>query len=187
MKKHCIIGAALLLFIVFFAVSCTKEEPQATENAASVVVSETKHIMHPGLVLEGGIAKWALNEEGVMARKESSSLGEAVQVFMVPDAANPDNLIPEMKTAPRADLLRAGDKTPNRDFYHVITDDGQDLWIQTYYIAVDVIPGIVLDENAFVFRGPSVAEIFTDSRKMPQYHFVGVHQTESTNGWYQKV
>ncbi len=185
MKKHCIVGVVLLLFVVIFAVSCAKEEPEVTEETAPVVVvSEPERILHHGLILEDSVSKYTLNGEGTtasMERKESSTLGEAVQVFMVPDTANPEKLIPEMRTAPRGDLVHAGNKTPNRDFNHVITDDGQDLWIQDYYVATDIIPGIVLNENAFVFRGPSVAEIFTDSRKIPQYHFVGVHQAESTS------
>ncbi len=175
MKKNWIIGTALLLFVVIFAVSCTKEETQAAEEPAAVVVLETEQIMHPGLVIEDRVSKWSENAEGVMIHKEYSDIGEAVQVFMIKDPDNPNNVIPEMKKA-----IRNTDKS-ERDFYHVITDDGQDLWIQTYYVAADVIPGIIMDANAFLFSGPKIADIYTDSRKLPQYEFVGVHQADSTS------
>ncbi len=171
MKKLIFGGIALFFFAAL--ISCTEKQPQ-NDDADIDAVPDPLQKMVSALVLEDGISKWTENEQGIMVFEESSELGELVQVFMIRDHDNPDEFIPEMKTALRADFLQ-------RDFYHVMTDDGQELWMQDYYLAVNAVPGIILTENTFLYSEPDASTDYIDARKFPQYHFVGIHESESND------
>ncbi len=171
MKKLIFGGITLFFFVAL--ISCTEKQPQ--NNDADIdAVSEPAQKMLSALVLEDGVSKWTENEQGIMIIEESSELGEPVQVFMIQDAENPDTFIVDEKDAVR-------ENSGERKFYHILTAEGQELWMQDFYLALDTIPGVILSENAFMYSKPNVGAIYTDARKLPQYHFVGIHESESNN------
>jgi hypothetical protein len=173
MKKQFFGGLALLSLMIVFMVSCTEK---GAENGSNFIdpVSEPEMIMVPSVVLYDTAAKWAEDENGNMDYRKDSESGEIVQVFMIPDPADANTLIPEKKEAVR---LSDNEK---REFYHIMAE-GEPFWIQDVFVGVDAVPGIVLQDNAFLYSKPEIAAMYTDARKLPQYFTLAVHTAESNS------
>ncbi|MDR2898609.1 MAG: hypothetical protein LBU99_07300 [Spirochaetaceae bacterium] len=179
MKKWHSGGVAVLLFagMVLFAcvllVSCSGKETEQKALIEEVPDGSSSGVEVTAVVLYDTAAKWKENEQDQMSFSKSSEVGELVSVFMLPNPANPEVLIPEKKEAVR---LSDNEK---REFYH-IKEEGQDYWIQDLFLGVDAVPGIISGDTAFLYTKPDVGAISSKALKLPQFSFAAVHTAEST-------
>ncbi len=125
-------------------------EPQVEVQEESQTPPEPQVVLIDSVMIAGGY--WHLvtegEDEGKMKWVEYAVPGTKVQAYG--DPASTDS---EPKAEMMRQVVRTTDKQ-KRDFIH-ITFDGHDYWAQDYSIVVNATPGVVMENNAYVFTKPS--------------------------------
>ena len=153
----------LLILVLLIILGCAKTAQNAQDPEQNQIEKE-ENIDPAGysslgvFVVEGSLSE--LKDDGKMYWKASANAGDTVEW-----------------TGEKTDAVRSYDGAA-RTFYKVYFN-GQELWVQDYYIAGPAVPAVIVNDDTVLYTKPNLSSVArTGTVTLPKYSIVGMLHDE---------